>query len=129
MNTLTSTLALAAALAGPADAFWRMRCPGRTGLARIDPIVNVGEESDHVHAISGGGSKFGPSPFYNSRSCTASRCLSRCDLIVEPSARLRPLFSPRAIFPASHAPDCFAADSPRGPVTFPIPCVFPSASL
>lgn len=39
------------------DAFWRMPCRSRTGLARIDPIMDPGAISDHVHAIHGGGSK------------------------------------------------------------------------
>lgn len=36
------------------DAFWRMPCMGRTGLARIDPIVQPGEAANHAHAIHGG---------------------------------------------------------------------------
>lgn len=46
------------ALLGTAQAFWRMPCHGRTGLARIDPLVDPGEVSDHSHAIHGG-SNFG----------------------------------------------------------------------
>ncbi|KAJ5272486.1 hypothetical protein N7478_007611 [Penicillium angulare] len=38
-----------------ADAFWRLPCRGRTGLARIDPIVDPGEVSSHVHSVHGGG--------------------------------------------------------------------------
>lgn len=44
--------------AGGADAFWRMPCRSRTGLARMDPIMDPGEISDHVHTIHGGGSKY-----------------------------------------------------------------------
>ena len=40
-----------------ADAFWRLPCRGRSGVARLDPIVDPGEISSHVHAIHGGGSK------------------------------------------------------------------------
>lgn len=40
-----------------ADAFWRLPCRGRTGVARLDPIVDPGEVSSHVHVIHGGGSK------------------------------------------------------------------------
>ena len=38
-------------------AFWRMPCRSRTGLARMDPLMDPGEVSDHVHTIHGGGSK------------------------------------------------------------------------
>lgn len=40
-----------------ADAFWRLPCRGRTGVARLDPIVDPGEVSSHVHVVHGGGSK------------------------------------------------------------------------
>ncbi|KAJ6130795.1 hypothetical protein N7512_003575 [Penicillium capsulatum] len=49
---------LLASLAGfPAgtDAFWRMPCRGQTGFARMDPIVDPGKVSSHVHAVHGGG--------------------------------------------------------------------------
>lgn len=39
------------------DAFWRMPCRSRTGLARIDPIMDPGMVSDHAHTIHGGGSE------------------------------------------------------------------------
>jgi hypothetical protein len=50
---LRSAIAVSAALVGSAHAFWRMECPGRVGMARVDPIVNFGEISPHVHAIHG----------------------------------------------------------------------------
>lgn len=37
------------------SAFWRLPCRGRTGVARLDPIVDPGEISPHVHVIHGGG--------------------------------------------------------------------------
>lgn len=40
------------------DAFWRLPCRGRTGVARLDPIVNPGEISGHAHAIHGAGSEY-----------------------------------------------------------------------
>ncbi|KAL5350457.1 hypothetical protein ACLOAV_004025 [Pseudogymnoascus australis] len=43
----------AAVLAGSADAFWRMECRGRSGLARLDPLVNPGVASTHAHTIFG----------------------------------------------------------------------------
>lgn len=48
-----SILALSTGLIAGANAFWRMECPGRVGLARMDPIINPGEVSGHVHAIHG----------------------------------------------------------------------------
>lgn len=50
-------------LTSSASAFWRMPCRARSGLARIDPIVDPGEISQHVHAIHGGGN-FGPNANY-----------------------------------------------------------------
>ncbi|KAH7054240.1 WSC domain-containing protein [Macrophomina phaseolina] len=61
------------ALSGAANAFWRMPCRGRTGLARIDPIVDTGVVSSHAHAIHGG-SNFGMSIGYADlmdSSCTS----------------------------------------------------------
>jgi hypothetical protein len=52
MSKLLSALS-AASLLGLADAFWRMECPGRVGLARIDPIMNPGGFATHVHSIHG----------------------------------------------------------------------------
>lgn len=54
---LKSIIALSAGLVGGAHAFWRMECPGRVGLARLDPIVNPGSLSKHVHAIHGSSGK------------------------------------------------------------------------
>ncbi|KAM0078215.1 hypothetical protein ACKRZS_009740 [Fusarium odoratissimum] len=50
---LKSLIALSAGLVGGAHAFWRMECPGRVGLARIDPIVDPGTVSKHAHSIHG----------------------------------------------------------------------------
>jgi hypothetical protein len=52
-----SLIAACVGLLGSAQAFWRMECPGRVGLARIDPIVNPGGVSKHVHAIHGSNGK------------------------------------------------------------------------
>lgn len=45
--TLTSTV----------DAFWRMECRARSGLGRIDPLMNPGEAASHAHAIHGSNGK------------------------------------------------------------------------
>ncbi|KAL8711751.1 MAG: hypothetical protein Q9220_003922 [cf. Caloplaca sp. 1 TL-2023] len=36
------------------NAFWRLECDGSVGLARIDPLMDFGGLSDHVHTIKGG---------------------------------------------------------------------------
>ncbi|PLB51955.1 hypothetical protein P170DRAFT_422884 [Aspergillus steynii IBT 23096] len=45
-----------AAFSGVADAFWRLPCRGRSGLARMDPLMDPGKPSNHVHAIHGASS-------------------------------------------------------------------------
>lgn len=40
-----------------ANAFWRLPCRGRAGVARLDPLVNPGGLSYHVHTIQGSGSE------------------------------------------------------------------------
>ncbi|CAI4210508.1 unnamed protein product [Parascedosporium putredinis] len=50
---LTKTYIAALLSAVGVDAFWRMECPHRLGLARIDPLVNPGTASAHAHAIYG----------------------------------------------------------------------------
>lgn len=50
---MKSVVALSAGFIAGANAFWRMECPGRVGVARMDPIVNPGELANHVHSISG----------------------------------------------------------------------------
>ncbi|GAO18511.1 hypothetical protein UVI_02054530 [Ustilaginoidea virens] len=47
------SVTLSASLIAGANAFWRMECPGRVGLTRLDPIVNPNSVSPHVHAIHG----------------------------------------------------------------------------
>jgi hypothetical protein len=68
MKVITTTSASAAvwllSLLQFADAFWRMECMSRTGLARIDPLVNFGTLSEHAHAVHGGSGMFYPSPIY-----------------------------------------------------------------
>ncbi len=43
-----------------AHGFWRLLCDGSVGLARIDPLTNLGGVSDHVHSIKGGSGKSNP---------------------------------------------------------------------
>jgi hypothetical protein len=42
---------VAVATIGSVHAYFRMECPGRTGLARMDPIVSPGGFSSHAHAV------------------------------------------------------------------------------
>lgn len=53
---MKSSFAATFAFASSVAAFWRMPCRSQTGYARIDPLVDPGSVSDHVHAITGGGS-------------------------------------------------------------------------
>ncbi|KAH0122003.1 hypothetical protein KCU82_g22542, partial [Aureobasidium melanogenum] len=76
VNNKASALSLAVSalsLAGSADAFWRLPCRGRSGVGRLDPIMDPGKVSDHVHVIHGG-SNFGidntPQDLVNS-DCTS----------------------------------------------------------
>ncbi|CAA9963056.1 wsc domain-containing protein [Pyrenophora teres f. maculata] len=64
MKSVASFAAAAAVLSASADAFWRMPCRARTGLARLDPIVDFGLASSHSHTIHGG-SKFCESSTYD----------------------------------------------------------------
>lgn len=57
-TTAIKALILALAAIGSVDAFWRMPCRARSGLARLDPLVSPGTLSQHVHAIHGSDSKF-----------------------------------------------------------------------
>ncbi|PSK36616.1 WSC domain-containing protein 2 [Elsinoe australis] len=53
-TALAATFGMLSVIGG-VDAFWRMPCRSRTGLARLDPLVYPGEIADHSHAIHGGG--------------------------------------------------------------------------
>ncbi|OCL01175.1 WSC-domain-containing protein [Cenococcum geophilum 1.58] len=73
-NTLTLVLGLVTSLVAPTSAFFRMSCPGRLVRERLDPIVNPGAVSGHLHTISGGAG-FGPSMTYaQARSAACSSC-------------------------------------------------------
>ena len=74
-NNVALALGLAASIA-PADAFFRMSCPGRVARERLDPIVSPGMVSGHVHTISGGAG-FGPSMTFE--GARASKC-SSCEI-------------------------------------------------
>jgi hypothetical protein len=72
-----SIISAVLATAGVSNAFWRMPCRSRTGLARMDPLVDFGSISDHAHAIHGGSGMFFAflAPIYKS---SASVCSNTC---------------------------------------------------
>ncbi|KAI7246090.1 hypothetical protein KC352_g14322, partial [Hortaea werneckii] len=75
-----AALALTSTLFAPTEAFWRMPCPGRLLLERIDPIVDPGEVSGHVHTVSGG-SGFGfNTTFEQQRDSACSSCPIKQDM-------------------------------------------------
>jgi hypothetical protein len=54
---LLQTLVAMWAFTFTVNAFWRMECRGRVGLARVDPLMSPGHASQHVHAIHGSNGK------------------------------------------------------------------------
>ena len=60
------------------DAFWRMECRARSGLARIDPLVSNGSVSEHAHAIHGSSGMSISHPL----SYPNFICCARCDSVL-----------------------------------------------
>jgi hypothetical protein len=80
---LSNGIALALGLAGliaPSEAFFRMRCPGRLVRERIDPVVNPGGVSAHVHAISGGSAFSANMTYDEARNSKCSSCQIKEDM-------------------------------------------------
>lgn len=74
LNTISARLVLVTYLCATVEAFWRMPCPGRLVLERVDPIISPGKVSGHVHTVSGG-SGFGFSTnFLQQRASACSSC-------------------------------------------------------
>ncbi|KAJ6110752.1 hypothetical protein N7486_002987 [Penicillium sp. IBT 16267x] len=82
----TALVACLTIFSGVADAFWRLPCRGRTGLSRLDPIMDPGEISPHVHSIQGGGN-FGMSS--DMATLRESNCTS-CAVMQDMSAYWTP---------------------------------------
>ncbi|OAA41688.1 hypothetical protein NOR_05196 [Metarhizium rileyi] len=80
------SVALSAGLVAGANAFWRMECPGRTALARMDPIVNPNQVSPHEHTIHGSSGFFEGA---NSSDLLAGSCTS-CRVSQDKSAYWTP---------------------------------------
>ncbi|KAJ5586753.1 uncharacterized protein N7459_002518 [Penicillium hispanicum] len=68
------------------NAFWRLPCRGRTGLVQLDPIVDPGKISSHVHTVHGGGN-FGMSS--DMQTLRESNCTS-CAVLQDKSAYWTP---------------------------------------
>ncbi|KAK3073794.1 hypothetical protein LTR53_004318 [Teratosphaeriaceae sp. CCFEE 6253] len=78
---------LALALVSGTTAFWRMPCRSQTGVGRLDPIMDPGEISDHVHTIHGGGG-FGFETDFD--TLTASDSCTSCEVTQDHSAYWTP---------------------------------------
>lgn len=75
-----TALSAALLLASPADAFFKLVCPGRLVDERADPVISPGVVSGHVHQITGG-SGFGFSMTYEqARAATCTSCPVSQDL-------------------------------------------------
>ncbi|KAK2056449.1 hypothetical protein LY76DRAFT_153290 [Colletotrichum caudatum] len=87
MKYSTSTVIAAAGFfAAGVDAFWRMECPSRVGLARVDPLMTFGGAAPHVHAIHGSN---GISPTATYGDLVAGDCTS-CRVTQDKSAYWHP---------------------------------------
>lgn len=76
-NFTSVVLGLLTLLAVPADAWWRMSCPGTLTRGRMDPIVDPGAVSGHVHEVLGGNGFY---PLMNHAATQASTCTS-CGIV------------------------------------------------
>ncbi|KAF7853657.1 hypothetical protein EAF04_010648 [Stromatinia cepivora] len=81
-NSFLEKATILAGLASNVDAFWRLPCRSRSGLARIDPLVNPGAIAQHAHAVHGS-SGFGKSSGYD--DLLAGNCTS-CEVSQDKSA-------------------------------------------
>ena len=54
MKLSHAILATKVLLVSYVDAFWRMECRFQTGIGRLDPLVDPGQISAHVHTFTGG---------------------------------------------------------------------------
>ncbi|KAL8656412.1 MAG: hypothetical protein Q9210_000271 [Variospora velana] len=68
------------------NAFWRLECSGSVGTARIDPLMNFGGLSGHVHTIKGGSAFTATS---TADDLLNSKCQS-CDVAQDKSAYWAP---------------------------------------
>ena len=60
MSSIARTVAAAISIFSSfhgTNALWRLQCEGIAGMARIDPLINPGKASSHMHTIKGSGGK------------------------------------------------------------------------
>ena len=69
-----------ASLAGPVSGFWRMSCPSSLLAARMDPIIDPGKVSGHVHTIAGGSGFDYNMTYQQARDSKCSTCPIQDDL-------------------------------------------------
>ncbi|KAM0143762.1 hypothetical protein ACHAP3_001022 [Botrytis cinerea] len=85
-HSFVEKAAILAGLASSVDAFWRLPCRARSGLARVDPLVNPGTVSPHAHVVHGSNG-FGESSGYE--ELMAGNCTS-CEVSQDKSAYWTP---------------------------------------
>ncbi len=67
-------------LAAPVAAFFRLPCTSPLVRDRVDPIVNPGAVSGHLHTIMGGNGFSDSMTFQSARASTCSSCRVRADM-------------------------------------------------
>lgn len=75
-----ATLGFLAFFTGTAHAGWQIQCFSRLQDQRLDPIVNPGGLSSHVHVISGGSGFAASMDFARARASSCTTCNVREDL-------------------------------------------------
>ncbi|KAG8626755.1 hypothetical protein KVT40_005700 [Elsinoe batatas] len=80
MHFINSAVGLAALLAAPAEAFFRMGCGSPIVTERIDPIISPGQVSGHVHQVVGGNGFGFTQDFAAARRSTCTSCTVSHDL-------------------------------------------------
>ncbi|KAF4554906.1 Hypothetical protein D9617_3g019750 [Elsinoe fawcettii] len=80
MHFTNAAIGLAALLAAPAEAFFRMGCGSPIVTERIDPIISPGQVSGHVHQVVGGNGFGFTQDFAQARRSTCTSCTVTKDL-------------------------------------------------
>lgn len=87
IDMLFASLISTLALAGSAQAFFRLPCDNPLVVERVDPIISPGKVAGHTHTISGG-SGFSPfSDFTDLRKSKCSSCRAKADLSGAPGVK------------------------------------------
>ncbi|PNS16603.1 WSC domain-containing protein 2 [Sphaceloma murrayae] len=80
MHFTSSAIGVAALLAAPAHAFFRMGCGSPIVTERIDPIISPGQVSGHVHQVVGGNGFGFTQDYAQARRSTCTSCTVSKDL-------------------------------------------------